>query len=629
MTEIENKTKKIPEKRKRECSDNAIKHISKHLSFEHTLKIILLICSGILPPLYPLHAQAFLTNVQGRNFTSLNGKWQIIIDPFDAGAGSWKPVWKDQKPSGKFDFYEYGFNDAVSLNVPGDWSSQQAELKYYEGTVWYKKTFIHQQKKDKRDFLYFGAVNYLCDVYFNNEKLGSHEGGFTPFQFEVTGKIKDGNNSIILRVSNQRKPDDIPALNFDWWNYGGITRDVYLVETPLNLIRDYFIQLKKSSTDKIDGWIQLDSSSGVQKVSVQIPALKINYNTFTNTTGKALISIDTKPILWSPENPVLYEVIIRSETDSIHEAIGFRNIEVNGEDILLNGKPVFLRGVNIHEEVPQRAGRAWSESDAQMLLGWAKELGCNFVRLTHYPHNEHTVRLAEKMGMMLWEEIPLWQNIQFTNPAILNKADTMLNEMITRDKNRCAIIMWSLSNETAPSESRNNVLAAMADYARSLDSTRLITSAFNHVKYEGNKVIIDDSLSNTLDVIGVNEYLGWYVPWKVKPEEMEWENPFHKPLIMSEFGGEALYGNHGAADTNSSWSEERQEQLYHEQITMLKRIPFLRGTCPWVLADFRSPGRLNPRYQQGWNRKGLLSDKGLKKKAWFVMNNYYKQLEQQ
>src|SRR5436190_13420026 len=241
--------------------------------FKRVLKIILLVCAGILPALHPLHAQAFLTNVDGRNFTSLNGKWQIIIDPSDAGTGNGKPVWKDQKPSGKFDFYEYGFDDTVTLNVPGDWNSQQASLKYYEGTVWYKRAFMYQPKKDKRSFLYFGAVNYLCDVYFNNEKLGSHEGGFTPFQFEVTGKIKNGNNSIILRVNNQRKPDNIPALNFDWWNYGGITRDVYLLETPLNFIRDYFIQLKKSTTDKIDGWVQLDSSACVQKVSVQIPEL--------------------------------------------------------------------------------------------------------------------------------------------------------------------------------------------------------------------------------------------------------------------------------------------------------------------------------------------------------------------
>jgi beta-glucuronidase len=235
------------------------------------------------------------------------------------------------------------------------------------------------------------------------------------------------------------------------------------------------------------------------------------------------------------------------------------------------------------------------------------------------------VRLADKWGIMLWEEVPLWQNIQFNNPQILDKANTMLKEMITRDKNRCSIIMWSVANETTPSEDRNRTLASMAEYVRSLDSTRLVTSALNHVRYNGNVITIDDPLCRALDVVGVNEYLGWYVRWPAKPEEMIWKNPYNKPLIMSEFGGEALYGQHGTSDSNCCWTEERQAEIYKEQLRMFKTIPFLRGTCPWVLADFRSESRLNPVYQQGWNRKGLLSNDGFKKKAWYIMHQYYQQ----
>jgi beta-glucuronidase len=590
-------------------------------------KSFILVLIGIFIIQIKLFSQTLLANIEGRNFTSLNGKWEIIIDPFNAGAGNWKPIWKDQQPVGKNDFYEYKFDKAITLNVPGDWNSQKPELLYYEGTIWYKKIFRYHKKEDRKTFIYFGGANYNVDVYLNNEKLGSHEGGFTPFQFEVTDKIRQGENSIIVCVNNQRKEDGIPALNFDWWNYGGITRDVYLAETPSSYIQDYFIQLKKDNASQIEGWVQLAGESSSQKISIKIPELKINYSTSTNADGKAIIKFNAKPVLWSPENPKLYDVIINTETDSIHEQIGFRTIEVKGTDILLNGKSVFLRGINIHEEMPQRAGRAYSETDAQVLLGWAKELGCNFVRLTHYPHNEHMVKLADKMGILLWEEIPLWQGIQFSNPVILKKANTLLDEMIARDKNRCAIILWSLSNETSPSESRNETLTAMAAHARMLDPTRLITSAFNHVKYEKNQVTIDDSLSKALDVVGVNEYIGWYGQWPTKPEEMEWKFPFNKPLIMSEFGGEALYGNDGSSDTASSWSEEYQEQIYKDQLTMFKKIPFLRGTAPWILADFRSPGRMHPIYQQGWNRKGLLSDKLFKKKAWFVLHDYYKELE--
>ncbi|MGN6246813.1 MAG: glycoside hydrolase family 2 protein [Ginsengibacter sp.] len=589
------------------------------------MKFILTIAFSILFS-FASNAQyaSLLANVHAREHSRLNGKWEIIIDPFNAG-GNWKPVWKDQKPSGKYDFYEYGFVPSISLQVPGDWNHQKPELLYYEGTVWYKKNFSHKADKNKRSFLHFGAVNYKCDVYLNKKYVGSHEGGFTPFEFEVTGLLKD-TNSLILRVNNERHKDQIPAINYDWWNYGGITRDVSLVETPANYVKDYFVQLSRNSFDTISGWIQLAGNDLSQSVSLHIPKLNINYKTTTNSEGKAFFQIPAKPQLWNPANPKLYEVIVSSPTDTVHEMIGFRTISVKGTEILLNGKPVFLKGINIHEEIPEQRRRAFSESDAEKLFTRAKALGCNFVRLTHYPHNEYMVRLADKWGIMLWEEVPLWQNIQFTNPEILNKADTMLKEMITRDKNRCAIIMWSVANETTPSPDRNRTLISMANYARSLDSTRLVTSALNHVSYNGNTVTIDDSLCKALDVVGVNEYLGWYVPWPASPEKMVWKNPYNKPLIMSEFGGEALYGQHGTADSNCCWTEERQAEIYKEQLKMFQTIPFLRGTCPWILADFRSESRLNPIYQQGWNRKGLLSDKGEKKKAWFIMHNYYQQI---
>lgn len=586
-------------------------------------KLVTLIFSILFFIITKAQDETFMANVEGRQHTSLNGKWQVIIDPFNAGAGSWKPIWKDLHAKGKYDFYEYGFTDALTLNVPGDWNHQKPSLIYYEGTIWYKKTFIHKADKNKRVSLYFGAVNYQCDVYVNNEYAGSHEGGFTPFQFEITGKLKE-TNSIIVRVNNQRKADNIPALNFDWWNYGGITRDVYLIETPLNYIKDYSVQLAKNSYDTIAGWVSLGGDSISQAVSISIPELHTTYNAVTGSDGKANFRLTSKPQLWSPANPRLYETVITTSADAVHEMIGFRTIQVRGTEILLNGTPIFLKGINIHEEIPREVRRAYSEADAAILLKEAKELGCNFVRLTHYPHNEHMVRLADKLGIMLWEEVPLWQNIQFSNPEILNKADTMLKEMITRDKNRCSVIMWSLSNETSPSVDRNKTLIAMAGYVRSIDSTRLLTSALNHVSTKDNMITIDDSLCKVLDVVGVNEYLGWYVPWPAKPGDMEWKNPYNKPLIMSEFGGEALYGQHGSADSNGHWTEEREAQIYKDQIAMFKNITFLAGICPWIMADFRSEGRLQPIYQKGWNRKGLLSDKGLKKKAWYLVHDYYK-----
>lgn len=570
-----------------------------------------------------VYAQSAMINVSARHCTNLNGKWQVIIDP--AGAGDWRQVWKEKKPEKKTDFFEYSFEGGPVFNVPGDFNSQMTELKYFEGTVWYKKSFDYNPDKNKRLFLHFGAVNYLADVYLNGNLLGKHEGGFTPFQFEITNSVHNGGNSIVVRVNNQRLKDGIPGLGFDWFNYGGITRDVNLVETDNSFISDYFIQLKKHSFNEVQGWVKLNGAHSRQNVEIKIPELKIVYKSKSDDTGLAEVKFSSGFDLWSPENPRLYKIIIQCETDTIVDNIGFRSIEAKGSKILLNGKPVFLKGINIHEENPFRAARAFSESDASILLTWAKELGCNMVRLAHYPHNEYMIRLAEKMGIMVWDEIPVYQQVEFSTPGVSNKMDLMMREMINRDKNRCGVIVWSLSNETSPSPSRDRALVNLSDKCRLLDSTRLITSVINDQHYNNNAINVWDTLYRHFDIISLNEYLGWYVPWQGRPEDVKWNFVCKdKPIVISEFGGEALYGNNkGPKDEAASWSEEYQEQIFKDQVEMLKAIPDLCGTFPWLLVDYRSPGRMHPVYQNGWNRKGLLSDHGDKKKAWYILKAYY------
>ena len=570
-----------------------------------------------------VYAQSAMINVSARHCTNLNGKWQVIIDP--AGAGDWRQVWKEKKPEKKTDFFEYSFEGGPVFNVPGDFNSQMTELKYFEGTVWYKKSFDYNPDKNKRLFLHFGAVNYLADVYLNGNLLGKHEGGFTPFQFEITNSVHNGGNSIVVRVNNQRLKDGIPGLGFDWFNYGGITRDVNLVETDNSFISDYFIQLKKHSFNEVQGWVKLNGAHSRQNVEIKIPELKIVYKSKSDDTGLAEVKFSSGFDLWSPENPRLYKIIIQCETDTIVDNIGFRSIEAKGSKILLNGKPVFLKGINIHEENPFRAARAFSESDASILLTWAKELGCNMVRLAHYPHNEYMIRLAEKMGIMVWDEIPVYQQVEFSTPGVSDKMDLMMREMVNRDKNRCGVIVWSLSNETSPSPSRDRALVNLSDKCRQLDSTRLITSVINDQHYNNNAINVWDTLYRHFDIISLNEYLGWYVPWQGRPEDVKWNFVCKdKPIVISEFGGEALYGNNkGPKDEAASWSEEYQEQIFKDQVEMLKAIPDLCGTFPWLLVDYRSPGRMHPVYQNGWNRKGLLSDHGDKKKAWYILKAYY------
>jgi beta-glucuronidase len=567
---------------------------------------------------------------EGRKTTSLNGQWQVIIDPYESGFYNYRyqpsdnGYFKNAKPKNKSELIEYDFDKSETLKVPGDWNTQSDQLFFYEGTVWYKKSFDYQRKPNTRLFVYFGGANYFADVYLNGEKLGQHEGGFTPFNFEITNRVKDTDNFLIVKVDNKRRRDAVPTLMTDWWNYGGITREVKLIETPQTFVNDYFVQLQKGSRDRVTGWVKLSGDKLNQRITVRIPEAGVSKAFTTTAGGIATIDFTANLKLWSPDDPKLYEVFIDAETDQVREQIGFRSIETRGTDILLNGQPVFLRGVCIHEEAPLRGGRAYSREDAVTLLSWAKELGANFVRLAHYPHNEFMVREADRMGILVWSEIPVYWTIQWENPDTLKNARNQLQEVIARDRNRAAVVIWSVANETPLSDARLSFLKNLITYARSLDPTRLLSAAMERHYENPTTQMIDDPLGEFLDVLGCNEYVGWYDGLPEKADGLEWKSKYQKPLVMSEFGGDALFGHHGDALTR--WTEEYQENIYQHQISMLKKIPFLRGTSPWILTDFRSPRRPLPGIQDYWNRKGLISDRGEKKKAFYVLQRWYQEM---
>jgi len=601
--------------------------------------LFVLLRAVVSADIYPL-----IQNPLGREPVSLNGKWNYIIDVYETGFYSYRyeetsnGFFRNQKPKDKSDLVEYDFDKSPLINVPGDWNSQKPELMFYEGTIWYKKSFDDPRKdKTHRLFVYFGAANYDAFVYLNGKKLGRHIGGFTPFCFEITDRVQETQNFLIVKVDNKRYRDAVPTVNTDWWNYGGITRDVMLIETPQTFIRDYMVQLKKDSSDAIAGWVQLDGAQKQQTITLEIPEIKLKKTFTPDQTGKATFEVTTatkesfftKKItvsLWSPKNPKLYDVVLSAGQDTIRDQIGFRQIQTRGQDILLNGKPVFLRGICIHEESPMRPGRAYSEEDAEVLLGWAKEMGCNFVRLAHYPHNEYMLKKADRMGLLVWSELPVYWTIQFENPQTLDNAMNQLTEMITRDKNRASVVLWSIANETPVNETRLKFLTALIDKTRRMDPTRLMTAAMEKTS-RGNTVLIEDPLGQYLDVLGCNEYVGWYEGLPERCDDKMWQTSYEKPLIMSEFGGGALAGYH--ADNKTRFSEEYQEDLYIHQVEMLKKIPFLRGTSPWILKDFRSPRRLLPDIQDYYNRKGLFSETGQKKKAFYVMQKFYREKAQQ
>ena len=567
-----------------------------------------------------------VANILGRQTTSLNGTWHYIVDVQEEGYYDYrmKPMrngfFINAKPQHPEDLIEYDFDKSETMQIPGDWNTQDQRLFFYEGTVWLKRSFEFHPEAGRRTLLYFGAVNYDAHVYVNGQKAGHHQGGFTPFNYDVTDLLKDGENQVIVKVDNKRHPEDVPTQIFDWWNYGGITRDVLLVSVPPTYVENYKLQLASLEGRLLQFSAKLNKAEAGHAITLRIPELKIVKKLTTNNDGSATISMKAKPQLWTPENPKLYKVEILLGDETISDEIGFRTIETRGKQILLNGEPIFLKGISIHEEKPNGGGRANSTEDAHTLLSWAKELGCNYVRLAHYPHNEYAVREAERMGILVWSEIPVYWTIAWTNPATYANAERQLDDMIARDQNRANVIIWSIANETPHSAERDTFLGKLAKHARQLDPTRLISMAMEVTGASNYHNILHDNMSDLVDVVSFNQYIGWYRDVN-DASKMTWEIPYDKPVIISEFGGGAKYGLHGPK--NQRWTEEFQENLYRENCAMLDKIDGLAGTTPWILKDFRSPRRVLTGIQDYYNRKGVFSDKGEKKLAFYVLRDWY------
>ena len=597
------------------------------------LTTMLLAASGVLAASAANEPLPLIQNVQAYESCSLNGDWNYIVDVQEEGYYDYRmnPMrngfFINAKPQKPEDLIEYDFDKSPTMKIPSDWNTQDEKLFFYEGTVWFKKSFQAVPMTECRTLLYFGAVNYDCHVWVNGKKAGHHVGGFTPFNYDISDLLKKGENTVIVKVDNKRHAEDVPTQIFDWWNYGGITRDVKLVKVPMNYLENYDLQLKKAANKakvrELAFSAKMNAKEAGHQVEVYIPELKLKQQFTTDAEGKVsgILKVAAKKLqLWCPENPKRYDVQLTLDAGMVADSIGFRTIETRGKQILLNGKPIFLKGISIHNEKPNGGGRANSVEDAHTLLSWAQELGCNFVRLAHYPHHEEMVREAERMGILVWSEIPVYWTIAWTNPNTFANAKQQLTDMIARDHNRANVIIWSIANETPHSAERDKFLGGLAKYARTLDNTRLISMAMEVTGASNYVNRLNDNMNEYVDVVSFNQYIGWYRDVNDAPK-MKWVIPYDKPVIISEFGGGARYGYHGAK--NQRWTEEFQENLYKENTAMLDKIEGLAGTTPWILKDFRSPRRVLPGVQDYYNRKGLVSDKGEKKLDFYVLKKWY------
>lgn len=556
---------------------------------------------------------------RSRKKESLNGHWHYAVDQYDTCLRQkwFNELYYDE--NGNTLPVDFSFNEWELMDLPCCWNMTDRMYMLYEGSMVFTREFIYaKQNDDERMFLKIGAANYICCVFINKKYVGMHRGGSTPCYFDISDYLEH-DNRIILQVDNTRRSNQVPMENTDWFNYGGIYRDIDLIRVPKLHIKEFKIALEPESFfEKICVKVSMSENySGTAKLDIKELGISKEINI---DNGKGELVFDAKPELWSPETPKLYDVTLECAGDIVSDRVGFREIRVKGMDIVVNGKPLFLRGISCHEEsVPN--GKALTDEERLENLRIAKELGCNYMRIAHYPHNERMAQLADEIGLFLWEEIPVYWGIEFNSEDTYSDAENQLKELITRDYNRASVIIWSIGNENPDTDDRLRFMSRLAECAHRLDKTRMVSAA---CLVNTQKNAIEDRLEQYLDIIGLNEYYGWYTAeWSKLPELFENSNP-QKPVIITEFGADALAGLRGTI--HDKGTEDCQAYVYEKQIENIRKIPYIKGMTPWILYDFRCPRRTSVN-QKYYNTKGLLSaDKKYRKPAFCILQDFYKSL---
>ena len=555
-----------------------------------------------------------------RKKESLNGHWHYAVDQYDTCI---RAKWYEEHyydEGGNSLPVDFSFDEWEMMTLPCCFNTFSDLYKLYDGSMIFTRKFLYaRQKDDERMILKIGAANYLCRVFLNKKYVGMHRGGSTPCYFDLTDLLEH-ENRILIQVDSTRRNNQVPALDTDWFNYGGIYRDIELIRVPKVHVKEFKIALEPDSNfKKIRAFVRMSEEiTGTAILTIRELGIE---KKIPVRGGKGELLFDAEPEVWSPENPKLYDVELSCEGDEVRDRVGFREIRVKGMDIVLNGKPVFLQGISCHEDsVPN--GKALTDEERIENIRITRELGCNFMRVAHYPHHERMAQLADELGILLWEEVPVYWNIHFDSEDTYQDAENQLKELIHRDYNRASVIIWSVGNENEDTDSRLQFMGNLAKCAHELDHTRAVSAACL-VNFKKNA--IEDRLEQYLDIIGLNEYCGWYTAdLKMLPSLFANSKPA-KPVIVTEFGADAYAGLHGTITDKGT--EECQAYVYEKQIETIRNIPYIKGMTPWILYDFRCPRRTSVN-QKYYNTKGLLSaDKKYRKPAFYVLQQFYKELQ--
>ncbi len=536
---------------------------------------------------------------------SLNGTWSIKPDPANRGL---KDGWHAPET------LEPQMLSWKEIQAPLCWNVLP-EYERYEGAMWYARKFdipVDMQMSDRDVSIRFDAVNYMSRVWLNGNDLGAHEGGYLPFVLNVPeGVLQPAGNTIVVHAENIRRADRIPGDLFDWFNYGGIARDITLLSEPR----------KRIARASVSTSIDTSGNASVKAEYVAMGAFEFSWTISesgkTVTEGRSatsgnmgvILATVTSPRLWSPDSPALYTLTVTPDMPGAQPfttRFGIREIRTCGRDILLNGEKILLKGVSLHEELAG-FGRSIPKDLRRKDVEDIKALGFNALRTSHYTHDQALYDACDEIGLLVMTEIPVYWYLKYKKNTLRNLASSMIRDMIFTYYNHPSIVIWSVANEI-PVENADctKTIIMLMDTARSLDSTRLVT-------YVSARYVIDSTRLDS-DVSCLNCYVGWYYG---KTRDMASFLEFShatapdKPWLITEFGACAKYGFRDP-DKKEKYSEDFQADFIRHYIRTINGMEWASGWFIWLYRDFRSPLRMH-KYQAGYNRKGIVSEKGEQK----------------
>ena len=551
-----------------------------------------------------------------RQLHDLSGFWDFCFDPEQAGeAQGWAG----------------GFNHGRPIAVPASWNDQFEDGRDYLGPAWYQTHFdLPWNWQDKRLFVRFGSVNYLAAVWLNGTHLGGHEGGHLPFEFDITALVKPQGNCLVVRVDGELAYDRVPPGNvtgeavdfflshggnypqaqFDFFPFCGIQRPVLLYAAPLQALHDLTVVTVLAGGD---GQVQVcaqkyDEAEASARFYLRGHSLELSAEArFTGDTAEALFSVpEAAP--WSPAAPNLYELRVEVRQanvvlDAYTLPIGIRTVAVNGDQFLLNGRPIYLTGFGRHEDFPV-VGRGLLPPVIVKDYALMQWIGANSFRTSHYPYSEQMLTLADRLGFLVIAETPA-VGLYFREDGLERRRQLCLQyvrELIARDKNHPSVIMWSVANEphSKPPHAKP-FFRQLYDEAHALDATRPVTLA----SFVGQA----EEAFEFCDVLCLNRYNGWYTQSgdiaegirRLSDDLDAIYQKYAKPLILTEFGADAISGWH--AQPPEMFSEEYQAEIITRTIEVLRQKPYVIGEHVWNMCDFKT--------SQGVGRAGALNHKGV------------------